>query len=110
MLAEQGVLVLVLNENDPYADVFFSTLSIRFGAGFLLISSMSIFSLLWYGQEEQKDLASRKTEAEQLSKDAELFKLRQQLQPHFLFNSLNSISALTIVDPESHYEHPSWMV
>ena len=100
MLAEQGVLVLVLNENDPYADVFFSTLSIRFGAGFLLISSMSMFSLLWYGQQEQKDVASRKIEAEQLSKDAELFKLRQQLQPHFLFNSLNSISALTMVDPE----------
>ncbi len=100
ILAEQGVMALVLNENDHYADVFFSTLSIRFGAGFLLISSMSMFSLLWYGQQEQKEVAGRKTEAEQLSKDAELFKLRQQLQPHFLFNSLNSISALTMVDPE----------
>ncbi|MGL1273916.1 histidine kinase, partial [Vibrio parahaemolyticus] len=27
-------------------------------------------------------------------------KLRQQLQPHFLFNSLNSISALIISQPE----------
>ncbi|MEY2902560.1 MAG: hypothetical protein RLY89_1666, partial [Bacteroidota bacterium] len=37
---------------------------------------------------------------EQLAKDAELFKLRQQLQPHFLFNSLNSISALAGSQPE----------
>ena len=35
-----------------------------------------------------------------LSREAELFKLRQQLQPHFLFNSLNSISALTGSQPE----------
>ena len=43
---------------------------------------------------------ARKTEAEQLAREAELFKLRQQLQPHFLFNSLNSISALTASQPE----------
>jgi LytS/YehU family sensor histidine kinase len=42
----------------------------------------------------------RKEEAEKLAKEAELFKLRQQLQPHFLFNSLNSISALTGAQPE----------
>jgi LytS/YehU family sensor histidine kinase len=35
-----------------------------------------------------------------LLKEAELFKLRQQLQPHFLYNSLNSISALIMISPE----------
>jgi len=38
-------------------------------------------------------------DAETLLKEAELFKLRQQLQPHFLYNSLNSISALIILEP-----------
>ncbi len=59
-----------------------------------------MFSLMWYGQQEYKELANRKTETEQLSKEAELFKLRRQFQPHFLFNSLNSISALIGSDPE----------
>jgi two-component system LytT family sensor kinase len=55
--------------------------------------------VLWYSQEEEQENRQRKNDAEKLSRDAELYKLRQQLQPHFLFNSLNSISALIGSDP-----------
>lgn len=99
MLAQQAVIWMIFPEGDHYPEVIHATWAIRFGAGFLLISSMSMFSLLWYSQQEQKEMNNRKMEAENLSKEAELFKLRQQLQPHFLFNSLNSISALTGSNP-----------
>jgi LytS/YehU family sensor histidine kinase len=59
-----------------------------------------MLSLLWYVLKEQNEIQYRKTAAEQMLKDAELYRLRHQLQPHFLFNSLNSISALTAVDAE----------
>ena len=59
-----------------------------------------MFSLMWYTHQEQSETAAHRAEVLQLSKEAELFKLRQQLQPHFLFNSLNSISALTSTQPE----------
>ena len=99
-LATRGVIWMVLKDGDPYINFIRATTPIRFGAGFLLLSSMSMFSLMWYGQQEYKELANRKAETEQLSREAELFKLRSQFQPHFLFNSLNSISALTGSDPE----------
>ncbi len=42
----------------------------------------------------------QQTDASVLLKEAELFKLRQQLQPHFLYNSLNSINALIMIAPD----------
>ena len=94
------ILAGMYADNTLYLEVLDNSMLIRFGNAFLLTACMSIISLLWYTVQEQQEIEQRKTEAEKLSREAELFKLRQQLQPHFLFNSLNSISALTAIEPE----------
>jgi two-component system LytT family sensor kinase len=94
------VLWMLFKEDAVYMDMIATSSTIRHAIAFLILGGMATISLLWYSQDEQKQMISRKTEAEQLAKEAELFKLRQQLQPHFLFNSLNSISALTASQPE----------
>jgi two-component system LytT family sensor kinase len=76
------------------------SLTLRFCTSFLAIGWMAMISLIWYVQQDQKENEKRKAEAEQLSRDAELYNLRQQLQPHFLFNSLNSINALIGFKPD----------
>lgn len=54
--------------------------------------------------ERQEELNRREAQLSELSKEAELAQLRQQLQPHFLFNSLNSINALVISQPQKARE------
>jgi two-component system sensor histidine kinase AlgZ len=49
--------------------------------------------------ERSRRAERRALEAQLLARDAELKSLRAQLDPHFLFNSLNSVAALTGSDP-----------
>jgi two-component system, LytTR family, sensor kinase len=85
---------------EGYSTVLKQSIPIRFSIGFLLLGCITLVSILWFSQKEQKENEERKIDAEKLTKEAELFKLRQQLQPHFLFNSLNSINALIGSRPE----------
>lgn len=80
---------------------FEHSLPVRYIFALLLIGCMAIISVLWYNQQENQELTKRRTEAEKLTKEIELASLREKLQPHFLFNSLNSISSLTVSEPKA---------
>jgi len=94
LLLSKWLLGLLLGQYEGYKLLLHNSLSIRFSLAFLLLGFITMVSILWYSQLEQKEQEERKKDAEKLAREAELFKLRQQLQPHFLFNSLNSINAL----------------
>lgn len=66
----------------------------------MFLAWFALANILWYRLEEQSATQERLLAAQNLSKEAELNKLRHQLQPHFLFNSLNSVYALTMVNPK----------
>jgi two-component system, LytTR family, sensor kinase len=93
-------LRVFFKQDTEYIEWLRHTSTIRFAFGFLMIGCITMLSLLWFSQRAQKEETERRADTERMAKDAELNKLRQQLQPHFLFNSLNSISALTGSQPE----------
>ena len=96
---QRWLLLLFFGSNEEYASFLGKSLVIRAVIGFLLLGCVTLISILWYNWQEQKENEKRERDAEKLAKEAELFKLRQQLQPHFLFNSLNSINALIGMKP-----------
>jgi len=98
LFLSRTLLLILLPDN--YDQFYSGSIYIRLAIGFLILGCMSLLSVLWYTLKEQQQNEQRKSEAEKLAKEAELYKLRQQLQPHFLFNSLNSINALIGTRPE----------
>lgn len=98
-LSKYGLNYLFTNEKVYILFLRFS-LPFRFLIAFLCLSWCALSNILWYRLEEQSETQNRLLTAQSLAKEAELNKLRHQLQPHFLFNSLNSVFALTIVNPK----------
>lgn len=87
-------LSYTVSEEGSYHDFLFKSMPVRFIISLLVLAFVSMLNWMWALLKDQKEQEQRRNQAEQMVKDAELARLRQQLQPHFLFNSLNSISAL----------------
>jgi len=71
------------------------------GLGILLYGFAAAVHYLVIEFVRAKNAEQRELESLLMAQEAELRMLRTQIDPHFLFNSLNSISALTSQDPKA---------
>ena len=75
-----------------------------FAAGVLLYLLAAALSYVLLALEAASEAERREAEMQILAREAELAVLRAQIRPHFLFNSLNSISGLATSDPPKAQE------
>jgi hypothetical protein len=73
--------------------------ALMFGLGVVLYGLSALGHYLAIELARVRQSERRELEARVMAQDAELRMLRTQIDPHFLFNSLNSISALTSSNP-----------
>jgi two-component system sensor histidine kinase AlgZ len=85
--------------NAPFVTLTPAGWVMYFAAGFVLYLLSLLAHDVLVAFESVQAAARREAQSRVLARDAELQMLRTQINPHFLFNSLNSISALTGFDP-----------
>lgn len=93
-----------LSDSEVYSNFVQSTGIVR--GVIILLCFLLITAVLWIDQEHLhvKRIQSYIVDKEREAVKIELNSLQQKFKPHFLFNSLNSISALTVSDPQKARE------
>ncbi|WP_296701749.1 histidine kinase [Algoriphagus sp.] len=104
VITHNFILKWLFGEETQYLEMLKNSFFLRWA--FLAIPEIliSVIALVVSKLEIQEETQKREASINELSREVELNSIRQQLQPHFLFNSLNSISALVVSQPQKARE------
>ena len=100
ILITKFIVSLILPETNDYAAYWVATFPYRVGTGVYIYWLIMLAYYLFLNLYNLSEKNVKEARLESLVKETELKMLRSQINPHFLFNSLNSISSLTITDPD----------
>jgi len=98
------ILNALFASHKEYKQFLVSSLPWRAGIGALVYGAIILVYYLIINYQNFRDKLTREAELKTLVRESELNSLKSQINPHFLFNSLNSISSLTMISPEKAQE------
>lgn len=98
------LLVSVFHSDRTYLDFLRESIPWRAGIGLIYYEVLILVYFLIIFYKNNKENLLKEVELKALVKESELNSLKSQINPHFLFNSLNSISSLTMIEPSKAQE------
>lgn len=104
ILITKMILQLLFQDKDTFQLYWDATIPYRIGFGIFVFTLIILSYYLLVSLYDLSQKNAKEARLESLVKETELKMLRSQINPHFLFNSLNSISSLTVTDPEKARE------
>jgi two-component system, LytTR family, sensor kinase len=100
----QYILSIIIEGDELYTHFLRKSHFVRSGLGvlFYIIIVLFYYLAIYYNSFQEKLL--KEADLKSLVKESELASLKAQINPHFLFNSLNSVSSLTMTNPSKAQE------
>ena len=102
--ASYGLLHTGFKNESAYLEFLQVSIPWRVALGAFLYFLIVLNYYLFVYNEEFRARKVNEAELKRTLKEAELSMLKSQLNPHFIFNSLNSINSLTMTNPEKAQE------
>jgi two-component system LytT family sensor kinase len=99
-----GFIANILVSAPAYHAYLDRQLTNRIFIGFIVYILMATIFYLYFFYKKNREKNDRENELKQEVREAVLRALKSQINPHFLFNSLNSIASLTLTNPEKAHE------
>lgn len=94
----------ILSDSPEYLTFLNDSAPWRFAMGLFYYLLTIFIYYLYISFRNMEEKIAQEAELKGLIRETELNLLKSQINPHFLFNSLNSISSLTITNPEKAQE------
>jgi LytS/YehU family sensor histidine kinase len=104
VLVTVAILNAIFSPREAYVEFLNNTIAWRAMLGALIYLVLVLIYYLVSNSQKLQERAQQEERLKGLVRDAELNMLKSQINPHFLFNSLNSISSLTMSNPEEARE------